>query len=164
MSEGGFGRKGIAAGAAQPALSNAGFGNGLDQLRNRQTIPPNRVEPASRQTDLPSEKAVEEYNYSSGFGRAKPQKSLLLAYVLWWFAGAISAHRFYLGAFQSACVQLGFFVFGLAFVFMGEPWAFLGAFLFVVWAIWILADVFFTYRVHSKLSAQGSIEYSQHFR
>jgi TM2 domain-containing membrane protein YozV len=37
------------------------------------------------------------------------KKSLLLAYVLWYFVGAFAAHRFYLRAHQSAWTMLGMF-------------------------------------------------------
>lgn len=67
------------------------------------------------------------------------QKSILLAYLLWFFLGGIGAHRFYLGYNNSgiamALLLAGTLVFGIA--------AFLSPILYVgllIWGLWVLAD------------------------
>lgn len=74
-------------------------------------------------------------------------KSMMLAYVLWFFACAISAHRFYLGAYQSALMQLGGWFGGLAILWAGastkgETMAFAGLIVMGASGLWMLVDVF----------------------
>lgn len=66
-------------------------------------------------------------------------RSMLLAYVLWWFFGGFAAHRFYLGQVTSAvamtCTMIGSF----AMMFILPPVGVVG---FLFWALWLFADVF----------------------
>ena len=69
-----------------------------------------------------------------------------------------SAHRFYLGAYRSALVQVGLFAFWVssAFVFAGKfdtvgP---IVAVALIAWAAWVIGDVFFIHRIHRKLCRQ----------
>ncbi len=66
------------------------------------------------------------------------QVSMLLAYVLWYFGAAIAAHRFYIGATQSALIMLGLFFGGLALMLVWPP---LGLVSLAAWGLWVLADV-----------------------
>jgi hypothetical protein len=83
----------------------------------------------------------------------KPERSLVVAYLLWFILGQISAHRFYLGAYKSAALQLGLMVawIGLA---LGAPrgsYNMLGPLLAVLvigWILWILGDLFLIHRIH----------------
>lgn len=70
-------------------------------------------------------------------GHGQGRRSLLVAYVLWWFAGAFGAHRFYLGATQSAIAMLGLLVAAIGMIFL-LPVA--GFALLIGWACWYLAD------------------------
>lgn len=84
---------------------------------------------------------------------AKPERSLVMAYILWFILGQISAHRFYLGAYKSAALQLGLMLawVGLA---LGAPrgsYNTLGPLLAVLvigWILWILGDLFFIHRIY----------------
>ena len=77
-----------------------------------------------------------------------PQRSLAIAYVLWFILGQISAHRFYLGRTQSAIIQVGLFFSSLMMVFSGPE--VVGGIGLVVWCFWILGDVFVIHRIHRR--------------
>ncbi|MEQ1725611.1 MAG: TM2 domain-containing protein [Sphingopyxis sp.] len=72
-------------------------------------------------------------------GGARNPRSMLLAYVFWYFAAGVGAHRFYLGATQSAIIMLGMFWGGLAMMLVFPPLGLLGIF---GWALWTIADLF----------------------
>lgn len=68
------------------------------------------------------------------------RKSLLVAYLLWFFLGGLAAHRFYLGYTNSGIAMVlllaGTLVFGIA--------AFLSPILYIgltIWSLWVLADM-----------------------
>lgn len=167
----GFGRKGLAPGQAIPA-SRPAFGNPVDehaQLKaaNRQAsssladddgMAAKRAAfiAAERQRQMQAEagQTVHQHgvsDYAEGFRssrRTTGDRSLFLAYVLWFLVGQLSIHRFYLGATSSAWKQLGLFVGSLFMLFIFMP---LGAVGFVVWMLWILADVFLMPGLHRKL-------------
>jgi hypothetical protein len=82
---------------------------------------------------------------------ARAPKSLVLAYVLWWFGATIAAHRFYLGAFRSALAMAGLFWGGLVLGFlmskqstavggMGVPP--LWVMMIMAWFVWCFVDLF----------------------
>jgi TM2 domain-containing membrane protein YozV len=76
---------------------------------------------------------------SYSFGVAPAKKSMVLAYVFWWFCAPLGAHRFYLGAYQSGAAMAGLFFGGLLLMFAtgsGVP-----VILLVLWAGWTFADV-----------------------
>ena len=167
----GFGRKGLAPGEmVQPAQPI--FGGEVDEhakLRaaNRQAgsaISDGDAMAAKRAAFLAAERqrkfeaeagyGVQQRgisDYAEGF-RSSPRstnpRSLFLAYVLWFFVGQFSAHRFYLGATASAWYQLGLFVVSLVLIFVFAPIGMIG---FVVWALWLLADAFLMPGLHRKL-------------
>jgi TM2 domain-containing membrane protein YozV len=67
------------------------------------------------------------------------QKSILVAYLLWFFLGGLAAHRFYLGYTNSGIAMVlllaGTLVVGIA--------AFLSPILYIgliLWSMWVLAD------------------------
>jgi TM2 domain-containing membrane protein YozV len=62
---------------------------------------------------------------------------MVAAYVLWFFLGQFGAHRFYLGEFASAVIQLMLTILGWITVFFLFGWFFLG----VLW-IWLVVDLF----------------------
>ena len=72
-------------------------------------------------------------------GAAGTNRSMVLAYVLWYFAAAIAAHRFYLGAIQSAIAMTALFWVGLLTMYFVPP---LGLVLFGGWFIWAIVDMF----------------------
>jgi TM2 domain-containing membrane protein YozV len=69
------------------------------------------------------------------------QKSIVIAYLLWFFLGGIGAHRFYLGYNGSGIAMVlllaATLVFGIA--------AFSSAILYaglIIWSLWVLLDAF----------------------
>jgi len=127
---GGFGRKGVTAEA--PVLR--GFGNAPVSA-------PPRARPAERPATGPADGLSPEarafiaaerargaepqgstdpvpFSTASTTFRAspkpKPARSIVTAYVLWWFGAILGAHRFYLGAYRSGMALTGLFWGGLA--------------------------------------------------
>lgn len=97
------------------------------------------------------------YGYSegeTGFGQAKLERSVAIAYLLWFFFGGFSAHRFYLGATHSAIVQASFFFVSLALIATMSAFSMLGAFLGAIWAFWVLIDLFRIPAVHARFCRQ----------
>ena len=136
----GFGRRGL---GDMGASGSAPFGP--------------RVIPATRRA--PPQSAVTArpaFSQTTAFGPAKNERSLAMAYLLWFFVGSFSAHRFYLGAAQSATVQLGFAFFAIALFLAGAPWGFLGFFILTLWCLWLTADLFLLPGVHRKFCRSGA--------
>src|SRR6478735_8281065 len=174
----GFGRKGLAGQPVQPQHYGHAAQDSLEGLRNAargsfHTQPGNPQMSAKVNAFLAAERARETQpagnpgvaqaglsdfaaNYRS---TAKPARNLTMAFVLWFFAGQVSAHRFYLGAYRSAFAQLGLFALWLTLGISGsaadgaalEP-IFLVA--LAAWSFWILGDVFFIRRLHRQLCRQ----------
>lgn len=69
-------------------------------------------------------------------------KSLVVAYLLWWFLGALGGHRFYLGRIKSAVTQLLLFSVGAMTAFVIFGWI-----LLFIWFVWWALDVYFTYKI-----------------
>jgi TM2 domain-containing membrane protein YozV len=67
-------------------------------------------------------------------------KSLGTAYVLWFFLGSFSAHRFYLGSPLTAIAQVSLWYISLMFWMAGHSGA---GYLMTAGWLWIIADVFF---------------------
>lgn len=79
------------------------------------------------------------YAFSNVRFERTDEKSIVVAYLLWFFLGGIAAHRFYLGYNNSGIAMVlllaGSLVFGIA--------AFLSPILYVgllAWGLWVLAD------------------------
>ena len=90
----------------------------------------------------------------TGFGRAKLERSVGIAYLLWFFFGNFSAHRFYLGATQSAIVQLGMLFVGALLVLTATWFSMLGLFLMGLWLVWWVLDLFRIPAVHARFCRQ----------
>ena len=90
------------------------------------------------------------------------EKSLPVAYVLWFFAGAIGAHRFYLGAPVSGMIQLTLWIINIGMLMSGQYIAVVGLF---AAALWLLVDGFLILGLHRKASerARGRAEYAATF-
>ncbi|MGQ2931427.1 MAG: TM2 domain-containing protein [Sphingopyxis sp.] len=79
------------------------------------------------------------YAFSDVRFERRDQKSILVAYLLWFFLGGVAAHRFYLGYNNSGIAMVlllaGTLVVGIA--------AFLSPILYIgliLWSLWVLAD------------------------
>ncbi|MCP5397348.1 MAG: TM2 domain-containing protein [Sphingomonadaceae bacterium] len=92
-------------------------------------------------------------SYAESFQSSQPQpaadRPLWVAYLLWFFVGQLSAHRFYLGATSSAFKQLGLLFGSVILAFVFAPLAAIGI---IAWIIWIFADLFLMPGMHRKLS------------
>jgi TM2 domain-containing membrane protein YozV len=62
---------------------------------------------------------------------------MVLAYLLWFFAGGVGAHRFYLGRIRTAVAMVVLFLVGLYGWERGFGWA-----AATVLGLWLLADAF----------------------
>jgi TM2 domain-containing membrane protein YozV len=120
---GGFGRKGVVGEAPAPRS----FGSSATRLPERPVSASGEGLSPEARAFIAAERARGERNDRSGQGQvratapmsafdsaallqpasARPTKSLVVAYVLWWFGGPIGAHRFYLGATRSGLAMLG---------------------------------------------------------
>jgi len=173
----GFGRKGLdqqvdMAPSAPSAL--AGLRNGAGRpafgAQSSGAAPSSRIDAfiaaerarnaeESRSTRGSGEAGISEAaaNYKSM--ATPPTRSLWMAYLLWFLFGQLSAHRFYLGAYQSAMVQVGLFV-TVLFLALSAPGGSISTLgpvmlvLIVVWALWVVGDVFVIHRIHRKLCRQ----------
>ena len=80
-----------------------------------------------------------DYGYGAGAAERahRPQKKVGMAYLLWFFLGGFSAHRFYLGFPISATIQLLLSPIGYVMLMSKTPsgFALTGAA-----ALWLLAD------------------------
>ncbi|WP_156291498.1 TM2 domain-containing protein [Oceanobacillus salinisoli] len=66
-----------------------------------------------------------------------PQKSIALAYVLWFFLGQIGIHRFYTGRVGTGIIQLLLGISGWA-----TSWILIGYLPLTVLWIWLFIDIF----------------------
>jgi TM2 domain-containing membrane protein YozV len=155
---GGFGRKGIVAGVPVARSFGSAMGNS-PRFAAPSTGPDDGLSPQAR-AFIAAERARGERNDGSSRvqvratapmsafdsaaflqpATARPTKSLVVAYVLWWFGGPIGAHRFYLGATKSGFAMLGL-LFGAGMMAVFAPivavsmivgdlvWTFIDAFL-----------------------------------
>ncbi|WPZ35704.1 TM2 domain-containing protein [Thalassobaculum sp. OXR-137] len=94
-------------------------------------------------TDTSPDHASGRYGHSGEAERMMQydanKKSVLIAYLLWFFLGTFAVHRFYLGAHKSALVMLAMWVIfgalsGITFGIFG--------FLLLIPAIWWFLDLF----------------------
>lgn len=141
-----FGRKGLEGGAHVPASRGRVMLNGeqlTDPVEDRRTafLAEERsrraeVRPASRSQEGISDIAA---SYQPAYSRSGGERNIWIAYLLWFVIGQFSAHRFYIGATQSAVVQLALFIGSLIIMFIFPPMGLIG---FVIWALWLLADLF----------------------
>jgi hypothetical protein len=85
------------------------------------------------------------------------RKSLGLAFLLWFIAGALGGHRFYSGKTRSAICQLALIIVALALSLNDVGVLSDGSLLiYLIWAAWVLFDVFLIpgwIRKHNSLLA-----------
>lgn len=145
-----FGRKGV----GDPALAGkrAAF---LAKEHGRAFHPPADDLAARRAAFLAEERARpkqiptdgEDWRTAAGFrGKSKGR-----AYLLWFFAGGVSAHRFYLGYPVSGAIQASFLPLNWALIVSGSLWAFATMF---IGGLWILADAFVIPSLHRDANSK----------
>lgn len=67
------------------------------------------------------------------------EKSMGMAYLLWFVIGGVSAHRFYLGYITSGAIQLTLLLLSYGLLMMMSP---IGFFTLIIACLWILGDAF----------------------
>lgn len=178
MQGGGFGRKGLGEGAAPPqrgvipaqrapsvdsemAAKRAAF---IAAERARQLdgdFPERAGEDHHPDYSERTEDLLRQTPYRTAAGK---KKSLMLAYVYWYFAGPVSAHRFYLGETSSAIKQSGAFFCGLIVMtigFFAQSHAItVGGVISICLAFgWIMLDMFYLPGLCRKANA---VQYEPH--
>lgn len=148
MSGASFGRKGVVTGTvAQP--QPMGFGRGSRPVQSPEAVDPMEARRAAFLAEERVRQATDgtvasEDDFTPGRAASGPvfyrAKSTGTAYVLWFFCGGISAHRFYLGYLPSAMIQLAVLMFGWMLVLSGQFGPSLA--LFGLGGLWVLSDAF----------------------
>jgi len=80
------------------------------------------------------------------------EKSLGTAYLLWFFVGGLSAHRFYLGFSTSGIIQVTLITLAYGLIFSKSQ---IGLILMLGWAVWLFADAFLILGMHRKANERG---------
>ncbi len=157
---GGFGRKGVVG----EAPASRGFGSAKIATRVAQSpetadglSPEARAfiaaERVRRSESLSSAETVRsDAPVFRAAPKARPARTMLVAYVLWWWGAAFAAHRFYLGAYRSAAAMTGLFWGGLALgsVMSKKSSLWVGTYavppfwvaMILSWMLWCLVDAF----------------------
>ena len=157
-----FGRKGLEPGQSAPGAPRVTRPAADDEIaRKREAFI--AAERARRgETESGGVSDVAARYQSTGhtpFSQVRPERSVWMAYLLWFILGQISAHRFYLGAYRSAIAQTGLF-FSWVVLALAAPTRShdtLGpvlAVLMIGWIIWVVGDVFLIRGLHRKLCRQ----------
>jgi hypothetical protein len=87
---------------------------------------------------------------------AGPAPSMLVAYLLWFFLGALGAHRIYLRAYVSGAVQALLFVSGIATMFvlksqdLETAGLLIGTVPLTLLGLWWVVDAFLTFDMVKK--------------
>lgn len=172
----GFGRKGLSGNAAATMGGSASFGiQGHNPARRHasfssragQTLEDPEIA-RRREAFIASERARkveagEEARVETGEAKfpVTGDRSLPLAYVLWFILGNLSAHRFYLGAYQSAVIQFLVGAFSWMLIFTsaltsGAGFGLAGFAVLVGWGLWVLGDAFVIHRLYNRRYRQPS--------
>lgn len=93
---------------------------------------------------------------SNTFGVTTQGKSMILAYVLWWFLGLAGVHRMYLGRIGSGITMLCLFFFGWLFTFAFG----IGLLILIPVALWWLIDVYLTHEMVNEENAKLGVTQS----
>lgn len=114
-----FGRKGPAGGPSQPSTFGTEDEPDDEMARKREAFIQAERARAAAENDAfgGGEPGLSSVAYSKPLafdGSSAPiEKSIQLAYFLWFFGSVLSAHRFYLGAYRSAVAQCGSWMIGM---------------------------------------------------
>lgn len=143
---GGFGRKGVdhAMDAASAPTLRQAQSDGLSPAA-RAFLAADRAQRAPE----PDDRVRTDAAFASAIAaeRSRPRqrrsgvsdRSMFVAYVLWWFSSPIAAHRFYLRHYSSAWAMLGLFIGGFALAVVWPPLTVLA---WIAWFLWVVVDAF----------------------
>ena len=138
-----FGRKGLSADAIgqQPARRRAFGQTGMasaDPMVDRRAA--FLAAERARAADVDDGEQVQTASVPGRPAIVVGGKSATTAYVLWFFLGGFSAHRFYLNSPLTAIAQVSLWYISLMFFMAGNPGAFYP--MTAGW-LWIISDLFF---------------------
>jgi TM2 domain-containing membrane protein YozV len=150
MQTSGFGRKGLAPGAPSPMAARPQATAVQSDPFAAQRAAFLAQERALRPVETDPTEAWEKTTVPTNHVASKPQRSMWMAYLLWFFLGQFSAHRFYLGATGSAITQLGMAFCGLALAMTGGPAVVFSLFVLVPWMLWLFVDLFLIPGLHRR--------------
>ena len=163
---GGFGRKSV--GAGMPGGTVAAPAEGLSPaarafLAAERARQPERVAERAPDVAAPARAAASAFHLAPN--KPRHERSLWIAYLLWWFASPLAAHRFYLGAYKSASAMFALFWGGLAIaaVTSKQSSVWIGGYampppgiaMVLTWLLWALVDVFLIPGVRRRHSEAG---------
>lgn len=99
---------------------------------------------------------------SGGYGLfGDPAKrTLMLAYVYWYFCSPLGVHRFYCGAKETGYYQMALFLGGLAIMVIWPP---LGLLSLGAWFVWIIVDLFLIPGLMRRFKAEHRPDYGEVF-
>ena len=141
-----FGRKGMADAVAAAPSRRIAFG-----VRNPDHFEAMEIDEAAlrRAAFLAGERARAQQPGGAPFSDPSlvSEKSVATAYLLWFFLGIFSAHRFYLGYSTSGAIQVALLPISWTLIVSGTLAAFLTMAASVVW---LLADAFLIPGLHSR--------------
>jgi len=165
MASASFGRKGLSADVTgQPVRRRTQFGQAGAAVPDEVAT----ADPAAerRAAFLAAERARAADVDHADEGGARPKaaggakaiivggKSLGTAYVLWFFLGGFSAHRFYLSTPFTAIAQVFLWYVSLMFYMSGQPGA---GFLLMAGWLWIIGDVFFIPKLRDAVNEKARL-------
>lgn len=158
MASASFGRKGVTNPIGQPGVRRATFGqagaapaeSSADPAADRRAafLASERARAADVGDVRPNDAPVGESRKVTVVGG----KSLTTAYLLWFFLGGFSAHRFYLGTPLTAIAQVCLWYVSLMFFMAGNAAAFYA--LALGW-LWIIGDLFLIPRLREQANERA---------
>ncbi|HEX8192083.1 MAG TPA: TM2 domain-containing protein [Allosphingosinicella sp.] len=137
-----FGRKPMAA-TTQSAHSDLEARRAAFIAAERQR----RIDEGEVRLSAPSSSVSAHREIPTGPFFVRNEKSIGIAYLLWFFFGGFSAHRFYVGATATACIQLFLNIGGLFMLLSGAMSkdtgsAGFGLLMMAAAGIWLIVDIF----------------------
>lgn len=88
------------------------------------------------------------------------KRTLMMAYIYWYFCAPIGLHRIYCGHKDSGLAQLGLFFGAILLAFIWVP---MGVLSIVLWFLWILADLFLIPGMMRRYKAEHAPDYGAVF-
>jgi TM2 domain-containing membrane protein YozV len=101
---------------------------------------------------MPSQRRRSSSGGHGLFG-APEKRSLILAYVYWYFGAALGIHRFYCGATETGWYQVALFVGGLVLMLIWPP---LGLVSLLIWFVWSIVDLFLIPGLMRRFKAENA--------
>lgn len=88
------------------------------------------------------------------------KRTVMMAYVYWYFCAPIGLHRIYCGHKESGLCQMALFFGGIVLAMIWLP---LGVVSIIVWLLWVIADMFLIPGMMRRYKAQHQPDYGAIF-